>query len=275
MKITKGYLTLISIVTLSLIANSTSAQKTHVVNNKIIIEDRFIEYVADEIDIAISLPQIPITDNNNETSLKLTQKFNTEACRSIASSLLDDDQTIEMLDAYPIPMSPEKLEILALQKAKEISLLGEESDTPAIFNLYSEWSIYSNTQIISLIQKNYTFTGGAHGNTLINISNYVISTGEKLNIDKAIVDTTYFMDKVVKYMCREYGWSKNALKEETGLFVELANLPLPQEIGLTAKGVLVVYQTYDIAPYYYGPMMITIPYKELRDITDGLTKTGK
>lgn len=138
------------------------------------------------------------------------------------------------------------------------------------FELYSTWSAFGNQKMVSVYIQRYLFLGGAHGSTYCTYLNFDTKTGKQVDLRQFIPDTAAFLDVVAERFCKERRLPKDALQLQTGLFCELSNLPMPSQIGLSDKGLVVLYNQYEIAPYSFGQIVVTIPVKMFADKWDGL-----
>ncbi len=256
------------ILCLCLLLSSTLAFGQHKKDDQISLRDHIIEYQATPIAISLSYPQLESNvDELPDNLLTLISNVNRNACTNIAkATLTDEDQTV---DLNKLASSPAMLEFYVLSTANE-SLEEQASYIPQeawSYGLYSEWQAYANDYIVTISQTTYRFSGGsAHGMTYSTLNNYLKKSGEEFSFGDVIEQKDNFMKLVVKYFCRERKLSVDAPMIKTGLFMELANLPFPKEIGLGIAGLEVIYQPYEIAPYAAGVILVTIPYKTLEDI---------
>lgn len=248
---------------LSTISHNVAAQKNYKITDKITAEDRFIEFTKTNIDIAISIPQLKANGEIKETTRALINKINSDACDAVAQNSTLTDLSKSETSQRVKTATPQQLEMLALRCADAAHRSSLKLKSTPEFILYSHWKTFGNKHIVSLFQQTYSYAGGAHGVTNIAINNYDLRTGKRIDINKAVIDTAYFMDKVVKYFCKTYRIKQDAMQIETGLFYELEDLPLPKQIGITNNGIVVAYNPHEIGPISIGTIIIVIPYEEL------------
>ncbi|AJR02756.1 DUF3298 and DUF4163 domain-containing protein [Siansivirga zeaxanthinifaciens] len=115
--------------------------------------------------------------------------------------------------------------------------------------------LVSNPKLTSISITSYTNTGGAHGNTSINFLNFNSVTGEKLSLEDIFNDLLAF-----KNIAKEY--FDQAIKDKNGLF-NPETFELPENIGFTKEGVILLYNSYEIAPYSTGIIEFTIPIEKI------------
>ncbi len=230
------------------------------------LQNNVIEFVDTGIDIALSFPQLVFNvEVENQGYLILAKNINEDACRTIAACATNSQEGDD--DAFRMS-KPEFMEMYALQEARKATASLREVGAEPAYDLYSQWEAYANEHIVSVFQKVYKYSGGAHGSTTVSAHNYLKKTGKRISFNNVIEDKDAFMELVVKYICRDHSLKASDPKTQTGLFFELADLPFPQDVGITKKGIVAIYQQYEIAPYSYGVIAVVIPFRELKNLLD-------
>lgn len=124
---------------------------------------------------------------------------------------------------------------------------------------------FENNKIISIQMDSYLFTGGAHG----------YASTQFLNFDKEKgieIDTGGFFKDLLEF--RKYAETKFRAQEKipkeapinsTGFMFEQDTFYLPENIGLTSKGILLLYNQYEVASYADGQIELLIPFKEAKN----------
>jgi Protein of unknown function (DUF3298)/Deacetylase PdaC len=118
--------------------------------------------------------------------------------------------------------------------------------------------MYQSEDIISIALTSYMDTGGAHGNLIISFLNFNANTG------KLILNTDLFKDKNAFYKLAKSYFQKS-IKDKDAVF-EPENFVLPANIGYTEDGIILLYNTYEIAAYSEGTIEFTIPYGEVNSL---------
>jgi hypothetical protein len=54
--------------------------------------------------------------------------------------------------------------------------------------------------------------------------------------------------------------------KQAGFSFPGGNFALPENFGFASDGLIFYYNSYDIAPYYFGPTEVRIPYQEVREL---------
>lgn len=122
---------------------------------------------------------------------------------------------------------------------------------------------YQSAEVITVGLNTYANTGGAHGNGFIKLLNFDAKTGKLLNRN-AIIKDTVALSKLAKM----YFLKATETKEVDGkidYFFWGKGFHLPEQIGFTDDGLLLLYNTYDIASYAQGITEFTIPYSDVDD----------
>lgn len=116
--------------------------------------------------------------------------------------------------------------------------------------------IYESGIVICIALTSYTFTGGAHGNMNITLYNFNPQTGALYLEDDLIEDGVGFTALAKTQFDIEIVSQED--NPEDFFFEE--EFHLPANIGFNEEGVLLLYNTYEIASYAAGLTEFTIPY---------------
>lgn len=117
--------------------------------------------------------------------------------------------------------------------------------------------MYQSDEIVSIAITSYMNTGGAHGNLIITFLNFDIYTGEQLKNEALFRDYLSFTEIANEYFNEE-------IADKKELYFEPDNFKLPENIGFNYEGVILLYNTYEIAPYSSGITEINIPWETLQ-----------
>lgn len=126
--------------------------------------------------------------------------------------------------------------------------------------------IYQRNDLVSVYMFQNGFTGGAHGNEYKSFQNFEASTGRELALTDFISDTTALRELIIKRFRIARGYKGTETKAQTGMFVDIEDLNLPKNIGLTNDGLTAIYNRYEVAPYSYGDTKVVIPFGALKHI---------
>lgn len=116
--------------------------------------------------------------------------------------------------------------------------------------------VYQSPEIVSIAITSYTNTGGAHGLSNITFLNFNANTGKKITNPQLITDMEAFKNTVKPY------FDKAVAEKEHAVF-DIKEFQLPANVGFTEDGLVLLYNTYEIAPYSTGIIEFKIPYEEV------------
>ena len=120
---------------------------------------------------------------------------------------------------------------------------------------------YNDKNIISLYQKEYTYTGGAHGSTIMTAQNWNILIGKQFLLYDCYKNDPNFL----LYILQEINHQIDLQKEinPTQYFDNSCQLVLNNfkfnQFYLTEKNIAIFFQSYYIAPYSSGIPVFFIP----------------
>ncbi|GAA4890239.1 hypothetical protein GCM10023311_13040 [Flaviramulus aquimarinus] len=112
--------------------------------------------------------------------------------------------------------------------------------------------IYESFEIISIAITAYVNTGGAHGNLNISFLNFNAETGHVIPNSKLFHDV-----KAFKKTAKPYFDKTVADKDIT---LNTNSFDLPSNIAYTEDGIVLLYNTNEIAPYSTGIIEFIVPY---------------
>lgn len=119
---------------------------------------------------------------------------------------------------------------------------------------------YQSPEIISIAINSYTNTGGAHGNTYVQFLNFDPQTGALFEKNALLSNTNEFTKLVERFFKNEVKTDSDGQSAEDFFFGK--DFQLPSSIGFSDEGVIILYNTYEIASYAQGITEFTIPFDE-------------
>lgn len=125
--------------------------------------------------------------------------------------------------------------------------------------------IYLSDRIFSLKISNYWFTGGAHPNTITNMLNYDLERGNIITLQDLVVDWDTFIGIAERSFRQAKGIDAGQSWQESGYFWG-NEFKLSNNFAITEQGILLFYNTYEIAPYAAGITEFVISYADLKGI---------
>lgn len=134
---------------------------------------------------------------------------------------------------------------------------------------------YETDRIVTFEIQTDDFTGGAHGYGIYYGATFRKSDGQLINMNvlpNNIVENGYWK-KLMKEGLKEYFEVKTDRELEECIDVDINDLPLPEtEVHFNEKGLVMTYQSYEIACYAAGRPSFVIPYSKLEPY---MNTTGK
>lgn len=151
------------------------------------------------------------------------------------------------------------------------SILTTEPENPALWGFSLEQHeladiMYNQNGLIILNYHTYFYSGGAHG--MQNLSSYILDTqnGNLIQSQDIIYTSNWAKIKPLaeKYLRVKLNIPEDQALEAEGLLVQ--ELPMPENISASPRGLICIYQPYEITSYALGIMEIEIPWKEAESI---------
>lgn len=128
---------------------------------------------------------------------------------------------------------------------------------------YLNQSIYrKDTMLVSIGITTEIFSGGAHGYKNLSFLNFDPKTGEQLTW-KDIFNSDFKEHAEVLFRSK-YKIPAEGNINSTGFWFENDVFHLPANIGFTDEELILVYNSYEIAPYADGDYYMEIPLEEVR-----------
>lgn len=137
----------------------------------------------------------------------------------------------------------------------------EESET--VWELHIETELtYQSETIITIAISTYEFKGGAHGNDTITFLNLDAKTGVVLTQNDIIKDLNDFKFLAERHFIKSLDVENHNLAMEDFFFGK--PFQLPENIGFSDDGLVLLYNTYEVASYNEGYTEFVIPFNELQ-----------
>jgi hypothetical protein len=151
----------------------------------------------------------------------------------------------------------------ALQKIQDQDAAAGTAALPYEEHL-SVRSLYSGRGVLSLEQKQYLFTGGAHGNPSSHYAVFAQADGRRLDLaDLVVTEAREPLARLIKAQLRaQRRLPPDASLEEEGFWEK--NIQPGGNFYLSERGLWFCYDVYEIAPYSMGPFAVCLPYAVLQ-----------
>ncbi len=126
------------------------------------------------------------------------------------------------------------------------------------FHVFEAFSVYEGTynkrDLMSLYYDHYTYTGGAHGNTVRVSDTWNMKNGTRINLYQFTTDPVRFTREILQEIDKQIEHKMET--GEGGYFNDYLKLTAqyfdPDHFYLRPEGIAIFYQQYEIAPYASG-----------------------
>ncbi len=148
---------------------------------------------------------------------------------------------------------------------QEYAKLKEDYEEAVPWELTLDGTVsYQSETLVSIRMDSYSFTGGAHGYGATSFLNFNPQTGDLMESQDFISDYNGF----TRFCEARFRSQENIPGGEninsTGYFFEGDRFHLPESIGFTATGMILVYNAYEIASYADGQKILEFTFKEVQ-----------
>ena len=135
------------------------------------------------------------------------------------------------------------------------------------FDHRSATVLMDSSAVFSVQMRLDQFVGGAHPNSVRVYLNFRPS-GESLSLGDVLQEgrlaaLTSLGDKHFREARK---LQPGTDYKQAGFSFKDGRFALPENFGFSPEGMIFYFNSYDIAPYYFGPTELTIPYSELHDV---------
>jgi hypothetical protein len=131
---------------------------------------------------------------------------------------------------------------------------------------------FEDKNMITIALNSYLFTGGAHGYTTRSFLNFNKRKGKEFENWELFKDQDHFENFAeAKFRIQEDIPQDNPINS-TGFMFEQDEFYLPDNIGFTEKGLVLLYNQYEVASYADGAIELVLPYAEVKDYLDKKVK---
>jgi hypothetical protein len=215
---------------------------------------------------------------------EIFEKESTIPCKSDCPKI-----TLDIPVAKNIPVVADSINKKVLKVLKEIVYFGEKPSEAKDYNSLAQsfidsyqnmhkkfphetygWQAkivgnieYQSDKIVNIKIDHYTFTGGAHGYQGHRSLLFDPKTGKSIANDQLFKNKAEFKAFAEKEFRAKYKIPTQSNINATGLMFEKDSFELPQNIFYTHDGLLLYYNSYEVASYVDGPKEILFPYAKI------------
>jgi len=144
-----------------------------------------------------------------------------------------------------------------------------EEGEPSLLPPWECWQegevLLQTDSLLSVRISTFSYTGGAHPNTEVVLAVFHLSDGRELRFSDVIENEKLFSELAARYFRQSKGVQTKKDLFEAGFFWE-GEFKLPDNFAFTQDGILLFYNSYEVAPYSLGPTEYTIPWAQLKGI---------
>ena len=166
------------------------------------------------------------------------------------------------------PDDEKNIRATVISEAADLFIKRSENDKkefPEMNSYVAELSLsnsYTSSEILSVKTEFYNYIGGAHGNRITNFLNFDPLTGNLLGISAVVKDKKEFTKFAETLFRNKNNIPENEPINSTGFWFGNDKFHLPESIGFSNKGIILLYNQYEIASYSEGPIEVTIPWEK-------------
>lgn len=200
-------------------------------------------------------PEISITIPRAVERTKAANTINAALREEIISLLLFDDET-EVSDI-------DDALVFFKNGYSELKNLYLEETTPWEAKIDGK-VVYEDKKVLTLELNSYVFTGGAHGYSAKRILNFDKKKGVELENWQLFQNRKDFQKFAETKFRQQEAIPAEASINHTGFMFEKNSFYLPENIGFTQEGVKLLYNPYEVASYADGPIVLTLPFREVK-----------
>lgn len=229
------------------------------IHDKLLLDKTIEEAPSVTIDISIPV----VKSLNKDISKKLD--------KTLASMIFEDEEN--SLDKAAQDFCRNRKEEFVLYINELINDDGDNiSDFSGFFynfyyyitaNAESGWNGYINYTVTQEV-----YEGGAHPNSYKSTIIFNPIDGNRVTLDDILKPgykealTALLTTKLLE----EYNAKTIKEAQEIGLFINETGVPIPSSYTFGDNGIMFIYNTYEIAPYVFGAIHLTLTYDELKDL---------
>lgn len=213
--------------------------------------------------------EVPYVEDNSSLSLSL-QRFLSAIPRQ-GAFVEDSDGTVAgMADNYLRTYIMQYL-----QEGKDaIDSYGEDMQAAATWMSYEEQAegtvYFHEGSFLSYQFKVYSYMGGAHGNTVTTNRVFDMSSQNTVTLSNLFNEESL---SVVADNLRQALAIQNDCQTvdeliQSGIFFSAGEIEPNDNFLLDNKGLTWIYDPYEIAPYAYGPVTVSLSWNQLVDLID-------
>ena len=193
-------------------------------------------------------------------SLEVVKAKGAEVSENINAKL--EEHVIQLISSEENPAAT-SLEQLSENFISDYKEAAESFSEEPPWEAYLNENVYLKSEdVVSIGITAEIFSGGAHGYKTLTFLNFNPKTGERYSADDLFTpEFTVFVEEQFR---SKYDIPSEEHINSTGFWFENDIFHLPENIGFEKDKVILVYNSYEIAPYAAGDIYMEIPLEEVR-----------
>jgi hypothetical protein len=165
-----------------------------------------------------------------------------------------------------IPLSPDTPLDSALADFGEdyMDFLEEMPDYDMSWAVETEGKMILDTRKLTSLEFSiYSFLGGAHPNSFVDLSTFSKETGERMDITAILKDTTSILPLLEQEFRKARDLAPAASLEEEGFWFPNGQVTIPANYAMVPAGLKLYFNPYEVAPYALGPTEVLLPLEQI------------
>lgn len=124
------------------------------------------------------------------------------------------------------------------------------------------------TMSLSIFESN--FTGGAHANSWTRLLNFDMKTGDRLRLSDFLVEDyqNELLPIAEDYFKESVDLPTSVDLAATDFEFESGEFELPKNFAITSKGILFLYNPYEVGAFAMGTFEFLVPYQKIYHLVD-------
>ena len=174
----------------------------------------------------------------------------------------------KILEDFPDDENPDNFdELYKLLKKEYLEFINDIPDVFISWRYNFEVALECFCQpVISIKYDKYEYTGGAHGNETVVYYNFKFVNGKPELIDNPFNprETEMIIAWIKNELRKKFKLKENEPLENAGLWESFdSSYRFNNNFKITKKGLSIIFNQYEIAPYSMGIIEVEIPYEKL------------
>ena len=148
---------------------------------------------------------------------------------------------------------------------EELAFRTESGGNWTPYTLELDCSVYQTEQMVCIQAEYYSYTGGAHPNTVLLAWNFDLMTGQFFAPEILAADGQIFLDAVRDEIIRQIDMTPEAAVE-AGYWEDYQDIAAnwsSYAVSFNEEGMTVAFSPYEIACYAMGPQEFRLSYEQL------------